>query len=445
MNKTLLFAAAIGAAFGDHSFSGTRDKQHKAQRRHFDKRHGNRHEKSRWFRSHDSRQNDQTFFKRRYMTGNWDGARVDLAKRGWTFISSYAHELQWNVDGGRERGFGQCGSFGLNINVDFNRLAHIPGLSFNVGFVSRSGVNLTTRKIGNQFSVSQLYGSETYLLDVLYFQQTGFDGAFLLKAGRLNAGDDFLQSDTYYRFVSNAFCGNPVGIFLNTPFSAYPNATWGAFASVKPSENAKWKFAVYNGNTIRKLNKYHGAYFSFKSDAGAVGVTEIDWTFGQKASDWWYPASYKVGTYGVSQKVSKYGGGAGYNFGTYIQFDQTLYLPSKKQRERGLKAFGSLVLAPKDRNEMPLFFTTGLVYQGIFKNRAQDALCLGLARGGYSSLLRQSQVDKQHYEAVFEANYWVYLSPWWYIAPDYQYIMHPNGQTNFKNAHVVGFQTGLTF
>jgi len=441
MNKTLLLAAALGSVFADHGFSGTRDKQHKAQHKQFHKKS----EKGGWFSSPKGDSNDKTLFERGYMTGSWDGARAALAKRGWTFASNYAHEVQWNAGGGRERGFGQCGSFGLNINIDFERFAHIPGFSFNVGFVSRSGTNLAVRKIGNQFSVSQLYGSETYLLDVLYFQQTAFDGAFLFKAGRLNAGDDFLQSDTYYRFVGNAFCGNPVGIFLNTPFSAYPNATWGAFAFVKPSESTKWKFAVYNGNTHRKLNKYHGTYFSFKSDAGAVGVTEIDCTIGQKASDWWYPASYKLGTYGVSQKKARYGGGEGYNFGSYVQFDQTLYLPDKAQRERGLKAFGAVILAPKDRNEMPFFFTTGLVYQGIFKNRSKDALCLGLARGGYSSVLRQAQTNKQHFEAVFEANYWIYLSPWWYIAPDYQYVMHPNGQTTYKNAHVVGFQTGLTF
>lgn len=444
MNKTLLFAAAVSSVFCDHGFSGMRDDHHKAQRHQMEKNQKKTTKRS-WFRSSEKSQSAPKFFERKFMTGTWDEARIALAKKGWTFIGNYAHDLQWNVDGGRERGFGQCGSFGLNINVDFERLAQLPGFSFNVGFVARSGVNLSTRKIGNQFSVGQLYGSETYLLDVLYVQQVGFDGAFLLKAGRLNAGDDFLQSDTYYRFVSNAFCGNPVGIFLNTPFSAYPNATWGAFASIKPTRSMKWKFGLYNGNTVRKLNKYHGAHFSFKSDAGAVGVAEIDWTFGQGSSDWWYPGRYTFGTYGVSQKKARYDGGEGYNFGTYVQFDQTLYLPCKMQRERGLKAFGSLVLAPKDRNEMPLFFTTGLVYQGIFKNRAQDALSLGLARGGYSSLLRATQTDKQHFEAVFEANYWLYLSPWWYVAPDYQYVMHPCGKTSLKNAHVVGLQTGLTF
>lgn len=441
MHKTLLFTAAVGSVFGDHGFSHTRDQQHREQQQHFKKpseNHG-------WFRSSSQKPRDATLFKRQYMTGNWDGARTALANKGWTFISNYAHDVQWSVDGGRERGFGQCGSFGLNINVDFERLAKIPGFSFNVGFVARGGTNLSTRKIGNQFTVGQLYGSETYLLDVLYLQQIAFHGAFLFKAGRLNGGDDFLQSDTYSRFVSNAFCGNPVGIFYNAPFSAYPNATWGAYVHVKPSEAVKWKFAVYSGDAQRKLNKYHGTYFSFKSDAGAFGVTEVDWTFGQKLTDWWYPASYKAGTYGVSEKKAKYGGSKGYNYGTYLQFDQTVYLPSKQQRERGLKAFGAVVFAPKDRNEFPLFFTTGLVYQGIFKNRANDALSLGFARGSYSSVLRQSQANPQHFEAVFEANYWFYLSPWWYVAPDYQYIMHPNGQTTFKNAHVLGFQSGVTF
>lgn len=456
---TFLLAGLLSltSGFSDHPYSQSRDERHEEMREHLDR--GSNEKSSGWFRKNKSQDSskDEPFFRRKYMTGNWDGARTKLAQHGWTISSTYATDVQWNVDGGLDRGYGSCGSLGIDINVDFDRLAHIPGFSFNVGFVARSGVNLTERKIGNQFPVGQIYGSETYQLNNLYFQQTAFDGAFLFKAGRMNAGDDFLQSNSYQKFVNNAFCGNPIAIFFNTPFSAYPNATWGAFLHVKPSASMVWKFAVYNGNTERKLNKFHGTNFRFTSDAGAIGLTELDWMFGDEPNSWWYPGVYKLGVYGVSQKAAKFDAGEGYNYGTYLQFDQMLYMPDAKNKQRGLTAFGSALFSPKDRNEFPFFFTTGLIYQGLFKSRSQDALCIGFARGGYSSVMRQIQMNAasggpttfgtvpQHFEAALEANYWFYISKWWYVAPDYQYIMNPKGFGTIKNAHVVGLQTGVTF
>jgi porin len=427
MEKKYLLTLALlslGLAQADQGFSGTRTQRHRDLKENL--------------RGDDQR----SFAHRHYLFGDFGGDRARLAERGWTFSASYTTDVQWNVEGGLEKGYGSAGSLGIDMQVDLERLAHIRGLIFHAGFVQRSGVNLSQRKVGNAFAVAQLYGSETYQLGTLYFQQTA--GPFLFKLGRLYAGDDFLQSDLYYQYVSNAFCGNPVGIFSNAPFSAYPNATWGAFFQWTTSDYSKWKFAIYDGNEQRKDNKFHGTYFRFKSDSGALGITELEYEVGKRTESKLYPGTYKVGLYGVSQKVANFTGGEGYNYGTYFQFDQTLYLPDPNMRERGLKSFGAFLLAPATRNQFPFYFTTGLQYVGIFKARPKDTVAIGLARGGYSAAQRRVEPGR-HYEAVLEVNYKLHLSPFWYITPDYQYIIHPSGTTHIPNAHVVGLQTGVTF
>ncbi|MCP5489874.1 MAG: carbohydrate porin [Chlamydiales bacterium] len=109
----------------------------------------------------------------------------------------------------------------------------LKGLELYTSVVARTGTNLSAKKIGNQFTVAQVYGGQNIRYNELYLRLTLLSGYILMKAGRLDGGNDFLQSELYYKYVNNGFDGNPVSIFLNTPsFTAYPNATWGFFFAV---------------------------------------------------------------------------------------------------------------------------------------------------------------------------------------------------------------------
>ncbi len=450
---TALLLASSGFA-ADHAFSGTRHKRREDQRKHFASKTKEAGFKKRSL----SAGLDQRFAKRQYLTGDWWGHRQKTLEHGVTISGTYVTDIQGNVAGGRTTGYGQAGSFGIDFNFDMERLAHIPGLEFHVGGIVRSGVKLSAKKIGNEFPVGQVFGSETYLLGTLFARQSAFNNHLSIKIGRLNAGDDFMQSDLFYRYVSNAFCGNPIAIFFNTGFSAYPNSTWGAYIDYQLGDLFKAKLAVYAANADRKQNKYHGADFSFKEPGGSIVVTEGTYLINQTPKTSGMPGNVKVGTYYATSAVSKYTGGVGQNYGTYFQADQMVVRRGGKGSDIGLSAFGYVLFAPKDRNKFSSFFMTGLTYKGIIPCRKEDILSIGLARGNYSSVLRGIPASQahfsvpgiygdtpQHFEAVFEANYKVEVWKWFYITPDYQYIVHPGGTAALKNAHVIGAQVGVTF
>ncbi len=148
-----------------------------------------------------------------------------------------------NPAGGEARGFAYAGSYGLSVNIDLTP-AGWKGFDLFSSAVWRTGTNLSQRKIGNQFPVAQVFGSQTVKLNELYFCQTILNGNLVFKGGRLDAGNDFLASPLYGMFVNNAFDGNPISIFFNVPFTAYPNSTWGSYLFFKPFKRISAKFAL---------------------------------------------------------------------------------------------------------------------------------------------------------------------------------------------------------
>ncbi len=383
-----------------------------------------------------------------HMTGNWNGWRYKIAKKGVDFISSYVTDLMGNPVGGESRGFTYTGSFGLAMNVDFERAVGIDGFAFTVSAVWRTGTSLSLSKIKNQFNVQQVFGSQTVKLNELYLYKSFQDERFIFKVGRLDAGNDFLQSNLYDQYVNNAFDGNPVAVFNNFAMSAYPNATWGAYLSVVPVKRVLGKVAVYNANRNIFKNRYHGVNFTFHSTNGVIWITEWGYELNQEKGDKGLPGNYRVGFLYQTGSVNKFlNGSVRGDQCFYVLLDQMIYRPSTPKRtNRGLTPFVALLFAPKEKNLFPFFYTAGLVYQGPFARRPKDSASLGVAYGKYSTDLakaeRRERKEAQNFEMVVELNYWFQINKWCTFIPDMQYVIHPRG-LNIPNAFCLGAQIGF--
>ena len=394
----------------------------------------------------EQKESSLSWWDQKYMLGHYSKLRHQLAKAGITVDSAYVTNLLGNAAGGKHRGFAYDGSYGSSLNIDLSDRG-FPGLNFFASMAWRTGTNLSS-KIDNQFTVSQIWGSPTIRLVNLYFLETLFDDRLILKAGRTCAGDDFLANpDIYGKFVNNAFCGNPVSVFFNIPFTAYPKATWGAMIDVKPWEWLSAKFGIYNANTKIQKNKYHGGNFTFSSTNGVVWITEWAGLLNHSSTSLGLPGTYKVGFYYLNGSREKFAGGSERGDpGLYFLFDQKLYSPKGNHSEGGLTAFISNIIQPKNRNLFPLFFNGGFTYKGIFSSRPKDTVALGFVYGDYSSDLNKKQRKNgervQTYETVLELNYLAQLTNWLYVVPDFQYIIRPKG-TNTPNAFLIGVQIGL--
>lgn len=373
---------------------------------------------------------------------------------------SYVTDMAANVFGGKAKGFSYAGSFGLDVSVDIGRYTTLKGLSFYTSVVWRTGTSLSADKIGNQYPVQQVYGGQNIRLNEFYLKQELFNKYLIFKGGRLNGGNDFLQSELYYKFMNNGFDGNPIAVFFNGPFTAYPNATWGVLMEFRPYfKRILAKFAAYVAQDDVADNKYHGLNWSFNGSDGTQLITEWSYQVNQLKEDTGYPGNYRAGYfYYTDSKGEKYLGGHYHgNSGYYFLIDQMIYRHGGPETDRGLTPFIALLFAPKDRNLLPFFITSGLVYKGLFASRPKDYTNLGFIYGKYSTDMRKAQeIAKrthmmpsygnrpQNFEALIELNHWFQVNPWLIIVPDLQYIINPKGFGTIKNAWVVGAQISIT-
>lgn len=119
-----------------------------------------------------------------------------MKKNGVDVTSSYTANPLANVSGGLKRGWAYTGSYGIFATFDLEKMWGRKGLEFYAAFGWRAGSNLAT-KVGNQFPPAQVYGNQTWWLDQFFFQQTFCEGKLKAKVGRIESGDDFLQSPLY--------------------------------------------------------------------------------------------------------------------------------------------------------------------------------------------------------------------------------------------------------
>ena len=398
-----------------------------------------------------------------HLLGDWRGLLPWLDDRGITPTVNFWTDALGNPVGGIQHGFTTANNLNLDLLFDLEKLRGPKGGSFEISASERFGVSLSQQNIGNVFTVQQVYGNETFMLVDVAYQQELLGERLEVRLGRIAAGDDFLVSSYSCAFVQNGFCGNPVGIFFNSPgMTAYPNATWGIRVKVKPTEQTYVMGGVYNGDPSIRPNEYHGANWSMQGPVFAIGEAAYQANglpgdkgmVGNYKAGFWYDSSqYAVfGTVGSGQSPSPARG----NWGFYALFDQLLVRFGEQDSDRGFGVTGSFLVSPDQSiSRMPYFFNTGVVARGIFASRPTDVAGFGVVFGSFSTDLQASQqqaqltnptIGVQRYEMALEWTYRLnFLKGAVFFQPDLQYIIRPGGTGQIPNALAIGFQAAVNF
>jgi len=405
------------------------------------------------------------WFNGPYATGGWCGARSQLEDNGVVPVLNYIGNFATNPTGGRARGATVTSSVNLGLGVDLYKVTGIKelnGWSLSGTFVWRFGNSLTKDYIGNEFNVQQNYGSQNIRLQSLFANYTKDfldDTRFIFRFGRLAAGDTFLTKPIYWLYQNNAFDGNPVGIFKQMSWSAYPGATWGAFTSVKRSEGQYVKAGVYQINSPKQDSMdMHGFDWSFEEALGVNADFELGWDINHDdsglspgnvsaglAADWYdspyfsNPAVNSTFSYTVYVQADY----MIWNMGS-VKGNEPYYIPRKDEAYRDLRGLVAWFVAQYNPYEetalMPFFVNGGLLFNAPFTSRADDVICFGVAYGKYSDKLSGIRCDS--YETVFELNYKFQINRFAFVQPNVQYILKPSGG-EYPNAVVIGMQFGL--
>lgn len=405
-----------------------------------------------------------------YLTGNWGGWRDELADKGVTFTSSFVFDVLADPVGGMKTGQTVYDhSWGMDLEVDLEKAFGWKGGIFHTSALWRAGANISQKYIGNVFTASSIFGSEEFKFYALYLDQKFLDDKLSIRVGRFTAGDECAASPLYWIYVNNSIDGNPQSLPINMPFLTYPNATWGARAKVTLPHDLYSYSGIFNGDPNVGRNSMHGFDFSLRLKRGVFLIEEVGWTPNQAPGSEGLPGNYKFGafyhsgtfrqfyrdSYGGSSVVSgrplaKHIG----NWGMYWQADQMIYRENGTS-DQGLTLWSATTYAPADLNQFPLFVDGGIIYKGLIPYRDQDVAAVGTSYGLWSNEIRRLEQDnmdyngstqhRQVYEMMFDFTYKAQITPWLYIQPDMQYILHPGGTGYIRDAYVIGFRTGVTF
>ncbi len=391
-----------------------------------------------------------------HLLGTWGGLRPRLEAWGITPRLALVTDVAGNAIGGRSRGLTRPTSVEFSLILDLDTIARVKGGSIFVSMVERWGRSLSATHIGNVFSTQQIFGIQTFRVIDISYQQKLFDGRVELRLGRFATADDFLVSAYNCGFMQNAFCGIPVGILMDTQGMTAYTGTWGALGKLRPTGRSYVMAAVYNGDTAIHANKYHGLNFSLRGPPFAIG--EVGYQVNGLPGDDQRLGNYRVGAWYDYARFIAFESGArtGGSGGFYAIFDQVLIPFDTAGTNRGFGVVGSATVAPDSRvQQLPWFFTAGLLVRGPFASRPRDGAGIAVASGYFSDDLQRAQRNGrlvgpgggvQTHEAVVELTYrFDYGKSAFIFQPDLQHIHRPGATRLLKNALVLGVQIGFNF
>ncbi len=421
------------------------------------------------------------------------GFRRMLTDHGVGVILDTVDEFAGSISGGggppsnasNKTGGGSsiAGQVALETDIDFERLAGITGFSAHSIILGRYGGHPASTLIGDNLNPSQeIYGAGgnvvAHLVQV-YGEETLAGGALDIQAGIIPLDDNYMASPLYCNFMNNSLCGNPKTSTDNIYHSSYPDGVYAFNVRVRPIPTVYVQSGIYFG-TDNIYNPAKNFRSGFTRDTsyinGEAFPVEIGWepAFGPNHM----PGHYKVGfIYDNNHHTDDYFdvNGAPYalsglkprvrtgSTSGYVLFDQMVDRLGPGPND-GVVVLGGYYHNDEETSTRANQFFGGVVATNFWHARPQDAIAFLYTWQNVSGKLGKTQalqqalgVDPiygglangasgvQNYNEILELNYQIHVYRGVEFAPDFQYFIHPNAQSNLSDAAFLGFKTHVTF
>jgi porin len=401
------------------------------------------------------------------------GIRTDLANQGIYVLLDFTSEFAGNVTGGITQGATFANQVGLEVDIDWQRRAGITGLSTHVIFVNRSGYSDSLLIGDNVAPVQEIYGASGNVLVHLvsaYAEETLLDKRLDIAIGQMNVESDFASSSLYCYSMNNAICGDPKALPAgDLGHSAFPDGVWASRIRLRPTPESYVETGVYEVNQGLYTNQYFGSGFpnNISQASGVYVPVEIAYEPAVGAND--LLGHYKFG-FGFDSTLDKSffsalptttgepAAGRSHNTQIWVLADQMLVRQGAGDQD------GTIVLAGFAHNDPNVSafaeqYFGGLIDRGFWHARPEDAVGLFFDYNTMSGQLGTVQAEEaelgipfsngatgvQTHEMFVEANYNIHMYRGVDFRPEFQYVIRPNGQSNIRDAAVLGFKFHVEF
>jgi porin len=408
-------------------------------------------------------------------------------KYGIKFAATYIGEILGNVSGGLQQGAVYDGRLNLAVDIDFQKLAGVQGLTFHANMFQTHGDGLSRSYLDNYLVASGIEAEPSTRLYEMWFEQKwGDKDKYDIRAGQLAADTEFINSK-YTDVFTNASLGWPAITSIDLPSGgpSPPLAALGARVRVNVNDNLTLVGGIFDGDAAGpgsgdpQLRDNAGINFRVNDPPLVLGEAQFIWN-GEKG-DPGLAGKFKVGGWrhfgefsdqrftaqGVSLADPTSSGmpaNLSGDFGVYSVFEQRLYRVGN-DLDRGIGIFARVSVSPSDRNLIDRYADGGIEFVGLSDIRPKDKFGIAFGYAHVSSRAQALDADFQQvmgpswptrsFESLVTAVYQYEVRSGWTLQPNFQYIVHPGGGATdplgvnpgkpLKDAAVFGLRTVLKF
>lgn len=418
---------------------------------------------------------------RKYLTGDWGGARSELAEKGLLFDLDVTQLLQGNAHGGKDtnNAFRYSGSADYTFKLDTARMGLWPGGLLTLHGETKIGDNVNP-KVGslmapNYQGLLPVLGEpgETTLSEFYFLQ--ALSEKFVLAAGKIDLtsmGDqNAFASNQRTQFMNAGLRVNPVLLY------SAPYTTMAAGAIWLPTKWLQVSTLVADNDSDGAApntgfnTAFHGREWFTVMQEYAVTWKPLDKPGHQRFGWFWTSRDFpELGGVDRIQSPAAVGprlisrqllprwlrairlGRTVYSltdpettadtWGLYYNFDQYLYT-EEGDPQQGFGIFGRFGYGAEP-NLFEQFYSLGVGGMGSIPTRDRDTWGIGYYHANIGDHILPA--FELHSEQGVELFYNVEIAPWFHITPDLQVITNPGGGVGDRDVAVVyGVRTQITF
>ena len=335
----------------------------------------------------------------------------------------------------------------LNLNVDLEQLARIPGALIDAELMQFNGEN-ANGKAGAVTGYDGLPVGQPFVrtgLCELWWRQSLFDDKLVIRVGKtvptydfgnvvraLPTADTGLQIPAVSGLIYRAVFKNPT-LFGAMP--GYYNSAYGITANFAPTRNSYFTYAVYDGagatgiqTGLRTEPVFDGHYFT-------IGEAGYGWTLGDEK------LIGKIGAGGWAQtgELSAPGTTQDGSQGFYAFGSQRLWRLAGVDNS-GISGFFQFGINDSRTMIANEYFGSGITGLGLIPHRPVDSIGTGLA---WSWLNRRYGYRSN--EAILEAYYQMHLVGTSFFEPVLSYIPNPGNSPRTQGAVAMTAQITVLF
>ena len=340
-----------------------------------------------------------------------------------TFGAVVTAETLDNLQGGRDQG--AWGEANLDLTAAWKGSANWEAYGYIL--VDAHG-GFSGRYSGDTQTVSNIDTVPGTRLFEAWARHTSTGEHFVTTLGVVNLNGIFDTQPTGGVFLN---ASNGIGPdYSQSGPSIFPFSGLGVVEEWRITDGLRWRSGVFDGVPGDPGHRTVFVSLMLHKAEGLHLVTEVEGDFKD--------GFVKLGAWRDTAAADRLdGGGAGHKAGAYAQLGLTL-THEHDDAAQGLSGWVRLGTASQAVLNLSGYAGGGLVYTGLLPHRDHDLLGLSLARAAFGDPYRLLNPGQRAAETTLEATYQYEVKAGTTLQPDLQWIRHPSGAPDVKDALVIG-------